>query len=86
MVHFFLTNDQYILIGHIDPAVRCLFPSKTIFQMEYNISKCHMVLYLFGYNTEFFPFKNNPKILDPSYKMDLDLWGKTCIIAKFYQD
>ena len=23
---------------------------------------------------EFFPFQNNPKNLDPSYKMDLDLW------------
>ena len=22
----------------------------------------------------FFSFKNNPKNLDPSYKMDLDLW------------
>ena len=22
----------------------------------------------------FFPFQNNPKNLDPSYKMDLDLW------------
>ena len=31
--------------------------------------------YFFGYKTEFFPFQNNPKDLDPSYKMDLDLWG-----------
>ena len=22
----------------------------------------------------FFPFQNNPKYLDPPYKMDLDLW------------
>ena len=22
----------------------------------------------------FFPFQNNPKILDPSYKMDLEFW------------
>ena len=34
-----------------------------------------------------FFFQNNPKNLDPSYKMDLDLWdyfgkGKTGIIAK----
>ena len=35
-----------------------------------------------------FSFQNNPKNLDPSYKMDLDLWDcfggvKTHIIAKF---
>ena len=29
--------------------------------------------YFFGYKTEFFSFQNNPKDLDPSYKMDLDL-------------
>ena len=39
---------------------------------------------------EFFFFQNNPKNLDPSYKMDLDLWdlirkGKTRIIAKFHR-
>ena len=39
---------------------------------------------------QFFPFQNNPKYLDLSYKMDLDLWdclGKKkqlCIITKFY--
>ena len=30
--------------------------------------------YFFGYKTEFFFFQNNPKDLDPSCKMDLDLW------------
>ena len=32
--------------------------------------------YFFGFKTEFFfcSFQNNPKNLDPSYKMDLDLW------------
>ena len=31
--------------------------------------------YFFCYKTEgFFPLQNNPKDLDPSYKMDLDLW------------
>ena len=28
----------------------------------------------FGYKMEFFSFRNNPKNLDPSYEMDLDLW------------
>ena len=29
--------------------------------------------YFFGYKMEFFFFQNNPKDLDPSCKMDLDL-------------
>ena len=48
--------------------------------------------YFFPYETEFFPFQNNPKNLDPSYKMDLpgrplELFGKgkTCIIANFHR-
>ena len=32
-----------------------------------------MLPYFFGYKTEFFSFQNNPKGLDTSYKMDLDL-------------
>ena len=30
--------------------------------------------YFFAYKAVFFSFQNNPKNLDPSYKMDLDLW------------
>ena len=33
-----------------------------------------VIPYFFGYKTQFFSFQNNPKDLDPSYKMDLDLW------------
>ena len=33
------------------------------------------VPYFFDYKTEFLSFQNNPKDLDPSCKMDLDLWG-----------
>ena len=29
--------------------------------------------YFLGYKTDFFPSKNDPKDLDPSYKTDLDL-------------
>ena len=31
------------------------------------------ILYFFGYKTGLFSFQNNPKDLDLSYKMDLDL-------------
>ena len=37
------------------------------------VSVSYRIPYFFGYKTEFFPFQNNPKDLDPSYKMDLDL-------------
>ena len=30
--------------------------------------------YFFGYKTRFFSFQNNPKVLDPSCKTDLELW------------
>ena len=30
--------------------------------------------YFFGYKSEICSFQNTPKNLDPSYKMDLDLW------------
>ena len=33
-----------------------------------------IIPYFFAYKTVFFPFQNNPKNLDPSYKTDLDLW------------
>ena len=46
--------------------------------------------YFFDYKTEFFSFQNNPKDLDPSCKMDLDLSDclgrvKIGIIAKFHR-
>ena len=44
-------------------------------------------MYFFGYKTVF-SFQNNPKDLDPSYKMDLDLWdclGGMKLIAKFHR-
>ena len=33
-----------------------------------------MLPYFFGYKTGFFSFQNNTKDVDPSCKMDLDLW------------
>ena len=38
------------------------------------VSTLYVLPYFFGYKTEYFPSKNNFKNLDPSYKMDLDLW------------
>ena len=32
------------------------------------------VPHFFGYQTVFFPCQNNPKDLDQSHNMDLDLW------------
>ena len=49
-----------------------------------------LLLYFFDYKTGVFYFQNNPKDLDPSCKMDLDLWdclgmGKIGIIARFHR-
>ena len=38
------------------------------------IGICDRLPYFFDYKTEIFSFQNSPKDLDPSYKMDLDLW------------
>ena len=32
------------------------------------------MLSFIGYKMEFFSFQNNPKIVDQSYKTNLDLW------------
>ena len=62
-------------------------------QMSHSTVPLSHLPYFFRYKMEFFSFQNNPKNLDPSYKMDLDLWdcrslglfrkGKTRITAKF---
>ena len=48
------------------------------------------VPYFFDYKMGVFSFQNSPKDLDPSCKMDLDLWDclgrvKIGIIAKFHK-
>ena len=53
------------------PVFLFFFGSFNKNQTSYEISS---LPYIFGNQTEFFSFQNNPKILDPSYKMDLDLW------------
>ena len=52
-------------------------------------SNCHLPISSI-IRLEFFSFQNNPKDLDPSCKMDLDLWdclgmGKIGIIARFHR-
>ena len=54
--------------------------------MRKNVSVPY-VPYFFGHKTEFFAFQNNPRDLDPSYKMDLDLWdGLGRVKLVFYQN
>ena len=45
------------------------------FQVKWIFKDNSMIPYFFGYKTEFISVQNNPKDLDPSCKMDLDLWG-----------
>ena len=43
--------------------------------LKYRLYHRNCILpYSFGYKIELFSFQNSPKDLDPSYKMDLDLW------------
>ena len=39
------------------------------------VTMCDITVFLRSLDSFFFSFQNNPKDLDPSYKMDLDLWG-----------
>ena len=48
----------------------------------------HVYHVFFGYKTEFVSFQNNPKILDPSSKMDLNVWDclrRVKLIAKLHR-
>ena len=70
-----------------------IFLSKKLFFLNYrnsNLQKrfwydkgaCHISSVI---RQSFFPFQNNPKNLDPSYKMDLGLWdclGKVQFVLK----
>ena len=42
-------------------------------QDELSTARTALIPYFLGYKMDFFSFQNNPKDLDPSYKMDLDL-------------
>ena len=42
-------------------------------QFAYNCLMSNKIPYFSDYKMEAFPFQNNPKNLDRSYKMDLDL-------------
>ena len=42
--------------------------------MQLSTNIMSILPYFLAYKMEFFSFQNNPKNLDPSYKMDLDLW------------
>ena len=49
--------------------------SMTLIHFFNTIRSEDLLPYFFGYKTEFFSDQTNPKNLDPSCKMDLDLWG-----------
>ena len=66
------------------------FNLSTITNLKIGTPEIFSVLYFFGCNffVSFFSIQNNPKNLEPSHKMDLDLWDclgwvKICIKAIF---
>ena len=56
-----------------DGRMTCNFKSFSAVFFKY-FSAVFKLPYFFGYKTVFFFFQDIPKNLDPSYKMDLDLW------------
>ena len=42
--------------------------------LKFAVSGKGGIQYFFGYKTGVFSFQNNPKVLDPSCKTDLELW------------
>ena len=48
--------------------------SRTLKIYDYDCLQKLYLPYFFSYKTKFCSFQNKPKDLDPSYKMDLDLW------------
>ena len=47
---------------------------KKLCALDTDSGQSRQLPYFLGYETEFFSFQNNPKDLDPSCKMVLDLW------------
>ena len=71
-ISFAVTFSAYSL-SSIHSNIEVFF----VFQINYHQKKCALISllpYFFAYKTVFFSFQNNPKNLDLSYKMDLDLW------------
>ena len=48
--------------------------ARDLLDASLNPFEVNCVPYFFDYKTSLFLFQNSPKNLDPSYKMDLDLW------------
>ena len=65
-------------ISHEDAAINVNFLWVNKVNVKYRISWSLIRLI-------FFPFQNNPKNLDPSYKTDLDLWNSLGKVKLVFQ-
>ena len=52
----------------------CSLPGAFFLHLHYMVRAYIQIPYFFRYKTEIFSFPNNPKNLDPAFKMDLDLF------------
>ena len=57
----------------VTPAEHIFFQLKLTLSKNCRAGTSGSLPYFFGYKTECFPFQNDPKHLDPSYKTDLDI-------------
>ena len=67
--------DMYDGTFLIYPCIMLFFPMRIPFAEAVLMRGNREIPYFFIYKTEFFSFQNTPKDLDPSCKMDLDLWN-----------
>ena len=72
---FFAVLIAAFSLGNAAPNIQSFGVARGAAYTIYNLIELvsSYIPYFFGYKTDFFSFQNNPKNLDPSYKMDLDL-------------
>ena len=66
--------DRESELGFNVPPTHKSYGDRSSLSLIQKIDALQNILYFFGYKKEFLSFQNNPNNLDPSYKMDLDLW------------
>ena len=68
------TKTVNLQTEQIHPVYPLVFEISMWYSLDLTFLFLKGLPYVFAYKTVFFSFQNNPKNLDPSYQMDLDLW------------
>ena len=68
-------TGEHSLLREFSQEEEHLRAERITYNNDLNVAAEAIIPYFFSYKMDFFSFQNNPKNLDPSYKMDLDLWS-----------